>query len=150
MIGMGKIAHPGTFNANPLSAAAGKTALAIVASEPIGETADALAQRLKDGLNDTLVKLEVPGCAYGVSSVVRMRLGVDHACDREFCAEGEHAGVGYGGNVIQTLDQALINEGVYSKSTQWALSATHTDELVDQTLSAFERALKQVRSEAGI
>ena len=150
MIGKGKIAHPGTFNANPLSAAAGKTALGIVASEPIGETADTLAQRLKDGLNDTLVKLEVPGCAYGVSSVIRMRLGVDHECDQEFCSEGGRAGAGYSGNVIPTLDQALLNEGVYGRATQWALSATHTEELVDQTVSAFERALMQVRSEAGI
>ncbi|MBM3945558.1 MAG: aminotransferase class III-fold pyridoxal phosphate-dependent enzyme, partial [SAR202 cluster bacterium] len=77
----GKIAHPGTFNANPLSAAAGSTALSIVANEPIGERAEKNANRLKAGLNDILTKLEVPGCVYGVSSILHTRFGADHECD---------------------------------------------------------------------
>ena len=90
-IAPGKIAHPGTFNANPISAAAGTTALEIVKNEPIGEIADAQAKRLKDGLNGLLTKLEIPGCAYGVSSIVHMRLGVDHECDKVYCDVGAQA-----------------------------------------------------------
>ena len=150
-IGEGMIAHPGTFNANPLSASAGVAALEIVAREPITETTDRLAQRLKDGLNEVLVKLEVPGCAFGVSSVVRLRLGLDHECDHEYCPEGyAAAGKGYDANVVQMLNQALLNQGTYSDSNHWALSVTHTDDLIDQSVGAFEEALRQVRAEAGI
>ena len=45
-----RVYHPGTFNANPLSAAAGATALELLASEPINERADAMADRLEGGI----------------------------------------------------------------------------------------------------
>ena len=77
-----RIAHNGTFNANPLSAAAGIAALKIVANEPINDTANARAAQLKDGLNDVLGRLEIPGCATGITSLLFLRLGVDHECDR--------------------------------------------------------------------
>ena len=44
-----RVYHPGTFNANPLSAAAGAAALELIASEPVNEHADAMADRLKAG-----------------------------------------------------------------------------------------------------
>ena len=149
-IAPGKIAHPGTFNANPLSAAAGSAALQIMAEEPITEQADAMAQRLKDGLNDVLTKVEVPGCAYGVSSIVHLRLGVDHDCDREYCAEIADAGSGYGGSVISLLQSALVNEGVWGAPNNLILSATHTEEDIDRTVDAYEAALGQMRDEGAI
>ena len=150
-IAPGKISHPGTFNANPLSAAAGLTALEIVANEPINETADARAQRLKDGLNDVLTKMEIPGCAYGVSSVVHVRLGVDHECDKVYCDQGEQAMmVGYGNQVTNLLARATINEGVWGGPTSFILSATHTGADIDKTLEGYEAAMRQVRAEGAI
>ncbi len=150
-IAPGKISHPGTFNANPLSAAAGTTALSIVASEPVNETADARAQQLKDGLNDILSRMEIPGCAYGVSSIVHMRLGLDHECDKVYCQAGEQAMmVGYGNDVTNLLSRALINEGVWGGPTSFILSYTHTEQDIDQTLERYERALQQVRAEGAI
>lgn len=144
----GKIAHPGTFNANPLSAAAGSTALEIIANQPIIETADARAQRLKDGLNDILTKMEIPGCAYGVSSIVHVRLGVDHECDREYCEAGEQAAmVGHGDKVTELVARALVNEGVWGGPTSFILSASHKEEDIDKTLETYEEALRQVRAE---
>ena len=150
-IAPGRISHPGTFNANPLSAAAGATALEIVKSEPIGETADARASRLKDGLNGLLSKMEIPGCAYGVSSIVHMRLGTDHECDRVYCDQGEQAMmVGYGDESIALLGRALTNEGVWGGPTSFILSATHTEDDVDQTLERYETTLQHVRAEGAI
>ncbi len=150
-IAPGRISHPGTFNANPLSAAAGATALEIVKNEPIGETADARANRLKDGLNGLLSKMEIPGCAYGVSSIVHMRLGTDHECDRVYCDQGEQAMmVGYGDESIALLGRALTNEGVWGGPTSFILSATHAEDDIDQTLERYEAALQQVRAEGAI
>ena len=150
-IGPGRIAHPGTFNANPLSAAAGSTALEMVKNQPIGENADALASQLKDGLNDILTKMEIPGCAYGVSSIVHMRLGLDHECDKVYCDEGDQAMmVGYGSEQISLLGRALINEGVWGGPTSFILSSTHKDEDIDKTLEAYENALQSVRAEGAI
>ena len=150
-IAPGKIAHPGTFNANPLSAAAGVTALELVANEPINETADARAQQLKNGLNEVLTKMEIPGCAYGVSSIVHMRLGVAHECDKVYCEAGEQAMMTAAGNdVTSLLNEATINEGIWGSPTSFILSATHTETDINQTLQKYEMALRHVRAEGKI
>jgi glutamate-1-semialdehyde 2,1-aminomutase len=145
----GKIAHPGTFNANPLSAAAGSTALAIVAKEPVGETADRLAARLRKGLNDVMSKMEVPGCAYGVSSIVLTRFGADHDCDHQYCPNGGKV-KGWNADQKAVLVQALANRGIYCWSDSFILSATHTNDLVDHTLEAVEDSFKAMRAEGAI
>ena len=147
----GKISHPGTFNANPLSAAAGCAALQLVTDEPIVDTADRRTQRLKDGLNEILGKMEIPGCAYGVSSIVHMRLGVDHECDRIYCDQVDQAtNTGFGGETTRLLHRSLINQGIWGGPTTFILSATHSEEDIDISLSRYEEALGQVRSKAGI
>ena len=72
-----RVAHPGTFNANPLSAAAGAACLEMLAREPINERADEMADRLRRGLNEVMGKMEVSGVAYGVSSLVMVAFGVE-------------------------------------------------------------------------
>ncbi len=146
-IGKGKIAHPGTFNANPLSATAGMTALQIVRDEPIIETADARAERLKAGLNEVLTRVEVPGYAYGVSSIVNTKLGVDQSFDPEFGGIDEASGTPFSGAVHSILNQGMINNGVYCSVGSFILSATHTEEDVDRTIDAFETTLRQAREE---
>jgi glutamate-1-semialdehyde 2,1-aminomutase len=149
-IGKGKIAHPGTFNANPLSATAGMTALQIVRDEPILETADARAERLKAGLNEVLTRLEVPGYAYGTASVVATKLGVDQSFDNEFGGTGQASGTPYSGAVHSVLDQGMINNGIYCFVGSFILSATHSEQDVDRTIDAFETTLKQAREEGTI
>ena len=60
-----RLAHPGTFNANPVSATAGIAMLETIQSEPVIEKADAAATRLKAGLQDALTKMRrSPRCVY--------------------------------------------------------------------------------------
>jgi glutamate-1-semialdehyde 2,1-aminomutase len=150
-IATGRIAHPGTFNANPLSAAAGTAALELVKNDPVGDTADARAAQLKEGLNQILTRMEIPGCAYGVSSIVHMRLGVDHECDREYCMEGGQAMmVGVGGETTALLARATVNEGIWGGPTSFILSATHSADDIDLTLERYETALQAVRAEGAV
>lgn len=149
-IAAGKIAHPGTFNANPLSAAAGVAALTLVKNEPIGETADARAEQLKTGLNDILTKMEIPGCAYGVSSIVHMRLGLDHECDHVYCEAGAQAMMTMGSDSTALLGRATVNEGIWGSPTSFILSATHTGADIDLALEKYEKAMTATRSEGAI
>ena len=120
-------------------------------NEPIGETADARAQRLKDGLNDILTSMEIPGCAYGVSSIVHMRLGLDHECDKVYCdAAAQAMMTSVGDEATALLGRALINEGVWGSPTSFILSATHSEEDIDKTLERYEAALSNTRSEGAI
>ena len=140
-----RIAHNGTFNANPLAAAAGTKALELVATTPINDTADARAAQLKDGLNDLLTKMEIPGCVHGISSLMFLRLGMDHECDKEICIpSAEEAGTGSSAQTISQLNLSLLNHGVQS-GNRFILTAAHTEQDINDTVEAYEQALTAVR-----
>ena len=143
----GKIAHPGTFNANPLSATAGTKTLEIIASEPINEIADERADQLKKGICHVLHTMGIDGCAYGISSIVKVRLGIKHECDKTFCIlpPGDSP-KGITEEVAHLLDVGLINNGIYSRSNVFILSAAHTKNDVDITIVEYAKTLRDVRS----
>ncbi len=70
-----KVGHPGTYNANPLCAVAGVTALTILSDPAQQQYADALAVRLRAGFNRVLLHEEVPGFCHGESSMFHLVLG---------------------------------------------------------------------------
>jgi glutamate-1-semialdehyde 2,1-aminomutase len=70
--GTEKIQHPGTFNANPVSAAAGIAALGVIATTDACERANASAETLRQGMNAVLEELDVPWSAYGTFSSVHL------------------------------------------------------------------------------
>jgi glutamate-1-semialdehyde 2,1-aminomutase len=63
-----KIAHPGTYNANPLSAAAGIAALEIVGTGEPCKQASATAVSLRAALNEVLAEARVPWAVHGTFS----------------------------------------------------------------------------------
>lgn len=150
-VGKGGIRHPGTFNANPLSAAAGSTALKILESEPIVETAERQAVRLRAGINNVLKSLEIPGGAYGVASIVMVSLGapVDTSDPYAVPVGAEQGGRPVTNEVMDQLQLALVNEGLWSHPASMILSATHSDGDVDETVRRYEAGLREVR-EAGL
>ncbi len=142
-----RIAHAGTFNANPLSAAAGCKALELVASTGVVDRANAMAARLKEGLNDLLTQLEIPGCCNGVASLIFLTLGVDHECDKELCflsPEDDRTALDQARN--EQLFLSLLNHGVQS-GHRFMLTAAHTENDIDDTVEAFAKALPEVRAQ---
>ena len=143
-----RIAHPGTFNANPLSAVAGATCLEMIASEPINERADAVAARLKRGLNEIFAKVEVSGHAHGMASLIHLTME-DCDCDREVCAM-PHQEIAEAANPAKTvpLKRAMMNAGVDMMGRgSFVVSSTHQEREVDRTLEAFEDSLAAMRRE---
>ena len=145
-----RIGHNGTFNANPLSAAAGITALELVKTTPVNETTEAMGQRLKDGLNDALTRMEVPGCASGLPGTVFLRLGVDHECDKEVCLlSHDQMAVVQDARRTSQLSLSLLNHGVHAAGPRFLMMSVHTEQDIDETVEAAEKALTEVR-EAGL
>ena len=147
-VGEGGIRHPGTFNANPLSASAGSTALGIVERDGIVETAEKQAVRLKDGINKVLQSMEIPGGAYGVSSIVMVSLGtpVDTDDPHAVPVGVEQGGRPVANEVLDQLQLAIINEGLWTHPASMILSATHSDHDIDETVNKYEAGLQAVRS----
>jgi glutamate-1-semialdehyde 2,1-aminomutase len=142
-----RVGHNGTFNANPLCAAAGVKALELVATTPVNETTDARGSRLKDGLNDLLSRMEIPGCASGLNSMVFLRVGVDHECDREVCIMTGADRVKRDDPVrTHQLSLAQYNHGV-DAGGRFIMSMAHTEQDIDDTVEAVGRALADIRAE---
>ncbi|MCH8186164.1 MAG: aminotransferase class III-fold pyridoxal phosphate-dependent enzyme [Chloroflexi bacterium] len=140
-----RIAHNGTFNANPLSAAAGIKALELVATTPVNETANARSDQLKRGLNDLLTRLEIPGCCSGVASLLFLRLGVDHECDKDVCVlSPDDMRTTTDAARNQQLNLSLLNHGVQA-GVRFILTAAHSEKDIDDTVDAFEKSLTEVR-----
>lgn len=70
-----RVAHPGTFNANPLSAAAGDAMLTEVSTGTAVEDAAAHAAVLRNEINGLLGVAGIAGYAYGEGSIVHVLLG---------------------------------------------------------------------------
>jgi glutamate-1-semialdehyde 2,1-aminomutase len=134
-----RVAHAGTYNANPLSAAAGAAMLASIRDGEAHRRADASAGRLRQGLADVWKRVGAPGCVYGESSIVNYTLeaALSHG------PRGSHAGLQSIANpaAYQALRCALILNGVDMCALHGWISAVHSDEDLERTVQAFEQAL---------
>src|SRR5437588_8947440 len=63
-----KIGHQGTFNANPLCAAAAVATLSIVEREDVCDRAEATTQEIREGMRQILAEEDVPWGVYGEAS----------------------------------------------------------------------------------
>ena len=142
-----RVAHPGTFNANPASAAAGATALKLIAAGGEVERADAAAARLVHGLNDLFHELSVPGSAWADSSMWHLNLGYDapRPQDLEWDADEQPRGAVDG--IGRSLKQALFNHGVDLMGAGGMVSSAHADEDIDATIEGFRAAVGDLRAE---
>jgi glutamate-1-semialdehyde 2,1-aminomutase len=143
-----RISHPGTFNANPLSAAAGAACLEMIASQPINQQADAMAARLKSGINELFGKMEMAGHAHGIASLIHVVMA-DCDCGREICTM-PHSEIkkAVGSPQTTALKRGLQNSGVDIMGREgFLVSAAHTEREIDDTLEAFETTLAAIRSE---
>jgi glutamate-1-semialdehyde 2,1-aminomutase len=145
-----RVGHPGTFNANPISAAAGAAALELVRDTDVNEKTDAAGNKLKAGLNELLGKMEIPGQVTGHGPLLFVRLGVDFEVEDDGATfeltESEWATVNDGHRNSQ-LHLALLNEGVdpMSNGTRLIIGQDHSDQDIENTISAYEKALGSVR-----
>ncbi len=143
-----RVYHPGTFNGNPLSAAAGAVALELLASEPINERADAMAARLKAGFNEVLGRLEIPGHVHGIASMLHVVLA-DCDCDREICTmPHRQISAAAASPATTAMKRGLQNRGVDIMGRETILvSGVHNESEIDQTVEAFSDTMAAVRAE---
>lgn len=147
-----RVQHQGTFNANPVSAAAGTAALQLIAGGAETARADAACARLVRGLNALFGELDIPGSAWSVSSMWHLNLGVPaggdgvpRPADIEWDAPGEPPGVL--AKLERPLKWALATHGVDLMGTGGMVSSAHGDSEIDRTLEAFRATMRDLRVE---
>ncbi|MFA7249439.1 MAG: aminotransferase class III-fold pyridoxal phosphate-dependent enzyme, partial [Dehalococcoidia bacterium] len=142
-----RVSHQGTFNANPVSAAAGLAALRIIAEQDDCARADAASAALVRGINDLFVRESVPGSAWAVSSMWHLNLGWDAPRPQavEWDAETEPAGIVP--HLLRPLRWALYNHGVDLMGNGGMVSSTHGEREVADTVAAVAASVADMRAE---
>ena len=151
-LGREKIGHPGTYNANPVSAAAGIAALGILAETDACERASGMAELFRGRMNAMLAREGVGWAVYGTSSGFHLFMNAKgRAVDptafdpfdydmTELKAQPEE--------LLRRLRLALLVHGVdVNGRIGGFLSATHTKTEVDEAVMAFQGAIGMLRDE---
>jgi glutamate-1-semialdehyde 2,1-aminomutase len=147
-----KMRHPGTYNGNPLSAAAGVAALKQVADGRPTRQANEMGRLLRTGLNDLFVRRSVNWVAYGEFSMLSVLSNYDgpRPTDDGFIPYD---------NRLDKLDAkrdpvlshafrcALLLNGVDFFGWRAMLSAAHTHGDIQRTVSAFSNAIDLLRKD---
>jgi glutamate-1-semialdehyde 2,1-aminomutase len=132
----GRIYHPGTFNANPLSSSAGVATLEIVQDPSIQKQATATADDIRAGINDVFEQSGVDGSAGGEVSIIPMTLSSDKLPSRQF---------------VWRFRAAMQLAGVdLMTSLSLFVSYVHTEREVEDTLRAFGQAISRLQAEGAL
>lgn len=150
--GREKIGHPGTFNANPLSAAAGGATLEIVAGTDACAQVNRQAARLRARLNAVLAEERLPWAVYGSFSSFHLFVNPNNravaplAFDAAAIPPDEIAVRPPA--LVQKLRMAMLVQGVdVNNRLSGMLSTAHGDAEIEATGEAFARALAMLRAE---
>jgi glutamate-1-semialdehyde 2,1-aminomutase len=139
-----RVLQQGTFNANPMSAAAGFTALQIVGEGWATEQANKAGEQLRTGLRDCLEKRGVAGAVLGEFSVFQILLGegMEEAAET---TDVQRLMAGRG--AVNTLRKAMLLNGVDLMRSGGFTSIVHGDEELSHTINAFDQSLQALQSE---
>jgi glutamate-1-semialdehyde 2,1-aminomutase len=150
--GKPKMKHPGTFNANPLSAAAGVATLERVADGEPNRRANDAARLLRRRLNEAFARSGLDWVAYGEFSGFKLLPGY-----RESRPAGDDF-VPYGGDLSQlqgprdmrlvhAFRRAMLLHGVDLPGLGGMTTAAHTDADVERTAAAAAGSVDLLRAE---
>jgi glutamate-1-semialdehyde 2,1-aminomutase len=151
-----KIGHQGTYNANPLCAAAAVATLSLIEREDVCGTAERTAADIRDGMRRIVIEEGVPWGIYGEASTFHIfqnpkGLPLDPATF-------DAAELGFSGlkgakdpNLAHRLRIAMITNGADIMGSPGGLvSAVHGPEEVARTLEAFRTSVRAMKAEGDI
>lgn len=154
--GVEKVQHQGTYNANPLSAAAGIATLEIIRDTDAVARTHAYAARLRDALNDVLQDEGVAWAVHGAHTGIHVFINPKglpigpRRFDPLAMPHGELK-LPRGNQTVTKLLLAMRTRGV--DLAPWPggpASAAHTDEDLERTVTAFRGAIRALREEREI
>ena len=132
------VQHAGTFNGNPITAAAGIATLEQLTPEVYVEL-ERKGELLRDRVREMIAELEVPMGVTGAASLFALQFTTEPVTDYRTYATNDR-------EMLQTVFTGMLNEGfLMSNRCAGNVSAVHTDE----EIKAFVEALRKVLERAG-
>src|SRR6056297_3509322 len=136
----GKVFQAGTLSGNPVAVAAGSTTLRILRDDPPYELLEKMGARLAKGLDEAASAAGIPHQVQAVGSMITLFFNPDPVgCwdDADRCDRTAFGRYFWG----------LIGEGIYMPCSQFEalfFSRVHTETMIDETIAAAEKVLKQI------
>ncbi|MFQ5847294.1 MAG: aspartate aminotransferase family protein [Candidatus Methylomirabilales bacterium] len=145
-----RVAHAGTYNANPLAAAAGIATLERIGDGEAQRRANRMGELLRDGMREAIARTGADVLVYGEGSVFNYFVGPGRLglAALEPSPRTDH-------RVLQThnlklhhkLRVAMILNGVDIPPFHGWISSVHSEEDIALTVRAFEKALRMLQAE---
>jgi glutamate-1-semialdehyde 2,1-aminomutase len=126
------VLHAGTFNANPLTAAAGRASLDLLVPDAYVRLEET-GERMRAGLADAIHESGLPLNVTGVGSLIGVELG---APDQDWASMN--------GMIEATLQLAFLNHGLHA--LRMCTTTVITDEEVNEAVAAVRDALFELAS----
>lgn len=148
-----KMPHPGTFNANPLSAAAGIAMLNIIKTGEPHKQAHRTATRLRAELNSIIDDYGLDWAVYGEFSGIRLLIGHGEkgmrASDFDpYTWDYRKLKGNSNPDMLERLRCGLLLNGVDLASNGGMTMAAHTEEDITKTVAAFAQTLEWLKAES--
>jgi glutamate-1-semialdehyde 2,1-aminomutase len=138
-----KVVQVGTYNGNPLVAAAIRANLTEVLTPQAYTHLDHLNDRILTGCQAVIDKYELPGYAVGIGSKGCVTFSPVKITDYESYKANQ---------VAELCDLAWVwnlNRGIFmtpGREEEWTLSVTHTDDDVDHFVGVFDELAAEITS----
>jgi glutamate-1-semialdehyde 2,1-aminomutase len=150
--GKPKMKHPGTFNANPLSAAAGCATLRLVATGEPGRRANATALKLRRMLNELFGARAWSWAAYGEFSGWKLLPDYHEprpVSDDFIPYDGDYNKLDgpKDAKLVHAFRRAMLLSGVDLAGLGGMTTSAHSEADIEQTVTAVEGALEILQEE---
>jgi glutamate-1-semialdehyde 2,1-aminomutase len=137
----GPVYQAGTLSGNPLAMAAGLATLRLLRDEPPYERLERLSARLAEGLDRAAADAGVPHVVQRVGSMLTLFFNPEPVENYEHATRSDTA-------LFGRFFWEMLARGVYLPCSQYEaafVSAAHTDDDIDQTVSAAAEAVRAAR-----
>jgi glutamate-1-semialdehyde 2,1-aminomutase len=144
-----RVPHHGTFNGNPLCAAAGIAALKMLATGKPQKRAAEMADLFRDGMEKGLKLRGINGCSYSDGTVAHLFFGncdMRKGCDRVTCLNDAKIRPQHLGQALY-INWTLNGVQTANRAVDFHLSAVHTRKDIDKSVAAFEKSMDTMLSE---
>tara|TARA_B100000686_G_scaffold353080_1_gene457228 strand:- start:1901 stop:3286 length:1386 start_codon:yes stop_codon:yes gene_type:complete len=150
-----RVVHYGTFNASPLSAAAGIACLQEIATGEATKKADAFAATLRENFEDVLERHHIAGYVYGISSTFHVffetneTIAASASLRSDLHTNDPHRLKGMPGKLVTNYQRYLRHYGVDNmSSTGGVTSSVHTEKDLEKATTAFEKTISALAEES--
>jgi glutamate-1-semialdehyde 2,1-aminomutase len=146
------VAHQGTYNAEPVSAAAGIATLEEVRRGNALDCASRTAAAIRDGINTAIRRRGLGWCCYGQFSDFHLFRG-DHSPDEIYVGKAPWQALkgGIPLDLVNKIRAGFLLHGVDVAGWPGGLtSSAHTDDDVERTIAAFEATFDMLAAEGAL